>query len=73
MPQEPKDTENRRKILIFASIGFELVGLVLSSVYIGGWLDQSYQGKGLYTVSLILLSLVSWLVRVIWLLKKLEK
>lgn len=61
------------KYLVFASIGFELVGLIVGSYYIGQSLDEKYQTKGMIFIALSIFSLVAWLTRVIWLLKKLEK
>ncbi|WP_374027771.1 AtpZ/AtpI family protein [Bdellovibrio bacteriovorus] len=62
-----------KKYIIFASIGFELVGLILGCFYLGQYLDQKYQTKGLIFAVLSLASLVGWLVRVIWLLNRIQK
>ncbi|WP_413585851.1 AtpZ/AtpI family protein [Bdellovibrio sp. HCB274] len=61
-----------RKYIIFASIGFELVGLIIGCFYLGELLDAKYQTKGMAFVGLSLAALVGWLVRVIWLLKRME-
>ncbi|MFM6927273.1 MAG: AtpZ/AtpI family protein [Bdellovibrio sp.] len=61
-----------RKYIIFASIGFELVGLIIGCFYLGEFLDAKYQTKGLIFVGLSMASLVGWLVRVIWLLKRMQ-
>ncbi|WP_413576408.1 AtpZ/AtpI family protein [Bdellovibrio sp. HCB290] len=61
-----------RKYIIFASIGFELVGLIIGCFYLGELLDTKYQTKGMAFVGLSLAALVGWLVRVIWLLKRME-
>ena len=61
-----------RKYIIFASIGFELVGLIIGCFFLGQFLDTKYQTKGLFFVGLSVLSLIGWLVRVIWLLKRFQ-
>lgn len=61
-----------KKYIIFASIGFELVGLIVSAYYFGGILDNKYHTKGLFFVGFSIAGLVGWLIRVIWLLKRLQ-
>jgi F0F1-type ATP synthase assembly protein I len=62
-----------KKYIIFASIGFELVGLVLGCFFIGQLLDKKYNSKGLIFVGLMIASLIGWLIRVIWLLRRLDE
>lgn len=62
-----------KKYIIFASIGFELVGLILGCFYLGQYLDQKYQTKGLIFAGLSLACLAGWLWRVIWLLQRMQK
>lgn len=54
-------------------MGFELVGLILGCFYLGQYLDQKYQTKGLIFVGLAFASLIGWLWRVIWLLRRMQK
>jgi hypothetical protein len=61
------------KYLVFGSIGFELVGLVLGCYYLGQFLDERYQTKGLIFVFLTFFALIAWLVRVVWMLKRFQK
>lgn len=61
------------KYIVFASIGFELVGLILGCYFLGNFLDEKYQTKGLIFVGLTILALIGWLVRVIWLLQRFQK
>lgn len=61
------------KYLVFVSIGFELVGLIVGSYYLGQVLDEKYQTKGFIFIGLAVFSLIAWLVRVVWLLKRIEK
>lgn len=62
-----------KKYIIFASIGFELVGLIIGCFYLGQFLDQKYQTKGLIFVGLTFAALIGWLWRVIWLLRQMQK
>lgn len=62
-----------KKYIIFASIGFELVGLILGCYYLGLYLDQKYHSNGLIFVGLSFASLIGWLTRVIWLLRRMQK
>ena len=59
--------------IVFASIGFELIGLIVGCFYLGQYLDQKYQSGGLIFVGLSLLCLCGWLWRVIWLLRRMQK
>ena len=61
------------KYVIFIGMGFELVGLILGSVYLGHMVDVNYPTQGLGVVSLSLLALAGWLVHVVALSRKLEK
>ncbi len=61
------------KYLVFAGIGFELIGLILLSVYIGDTLDSKWPSKGMWVAGLILLSLVGWMVHLVFLLKSAQK
>lgn len=62
-----------KKYIVFASMGFELVGLIVGCFYLGEYLDQKYNSKGLIFVGLTFASLIGWLVRVIWLLRRIQK
>jgi len=61
------------RYIIFASIGFELVGLIVGCFYLGEFLDAKYQTGGMAFVGLSVASLIGWLVRVIWLLQRVQK
>ena len=63
----------KSKYLVFVGMGFELVGLILGSAYLGHLLDQNYDLKGLGVVGLSVLGLGGWLTHVILLSKRLEK
>lgn len=61
------------RYIIFASIGFELVGLIVGCFYLGEFLDAKYNTGGMAFVGLSVASLIGWLVRVIWLLQRVQK
>lgn len=62
-----------KKYLIFAGMGFELVGLILGAYFVGNHFDNKYQTNGLIFVGLSFAGLIGWLVRVIWLINRLQK
>jgi len=59
--------------LVFAGLGIELVGLILTSVWLGSKIDLYFQAQGIIFVAILLLVLVGWFIRLLFLLKKLEK
>ena len=62
-----------KKYIVFASIGFELVGIMMAAIYVGQIIDKSYQTKGLGLIALMFIGLASWLTHVILLLRRFEK
>lgn len=54
-------------------MGFELVGLILGCFFLGQMLDEKYQTRGLIFVGLTMLALIGWLVRIIWLLRRMQR
>lgn len=62
----------KSQLLVFVSIGFEIVGLILAAVYIGKYLDEKHQLNGLGTGGMVILALSGWLVRIIMMLKKIQ-
>lgn len=61
------------KYIVFVGIGFELIGLILISVYAGEYLEAKYATKGLWVAGLILLSLVGWMIHLMYMLKNTNK
>ncbi len=59
--------------LIFIGMGFELVALILSSLWLGEKLDNYYKAHGVIAMGLMILSLVGWFVRLIYMVKKVFK
>ena len=62
----------KQKMLVFAAMGMELVGLIVASVLIGQWLDERYQLKGLAVLGLSIGGLVGWLVHIVVLLRQMD-
>ena len=60
------------KYTIFLGLGFELIGLILVSVFLGTKIDKFYQLKGFSVVVLLVLTLVGWFIRLVYLLKKID-
>lgn len=61
------------KYIVFAGIGFELVGLIIISVYAGEYLETLKPTKGLWVAGFILLSLVGWMIHLLAMLKSTQK
>lgn len=59
--------------IVFAGMGFELVGLMLASVYIGQMIDKKMGWNGYSMAGLMMLSLVGWIVHIVILLGQEEK
>ncbi len=60
------------KGILFLGMSAELLGLILGAAYLGDLIDKHYQWKGLATAGLIVLSLFSWLTRLVFLIKKMN-
>lgn len=54
-------------------MGFEIVGLIVGSYFLGQILDEKFKTGGLSFVFLSLACLIGWLIRVIWLVNRLQK
>lgn len=61
-----------KKYIVFASIGFELVGLMVASIFLGEAIDRHYQTKGIAIAALMFIALASWLVHVLFLLRRFQ-
>ena len=56
--------------MVFAGMGFELLGLILAALYIGGIIDNELNGGGLGVAGMVITVLVGWFVHLFMLLKK---
>jgi hypothetical protein len=63
----------KNKWMVFVGVGFEAVGVVLASIWLGQWLDESFQMKGLFTILFSFVGLGGWFAHIVFLLKRLNK
>jgi len=63
----------KNKGLVFIGVGFEAVGVVLASVWLGDILDKTFQTKGLFTIIITFIGLGGWFAHVLFMLKKMNK
>jgi hypothetical protein len=61
-----------KKYLVFVGMGFELIGIVLASLWVGMWIESKQPMRNLWPVLLVFLGLSAWFYRVVQLLKKLN-
>lgn len=61
-----------KKYLVFVGMGFELIGIVLVSLWIGVWIESQRPMKNLWPVILVFAGLAAWFYRVIKLLKNMN-
>jgi hypothetical protein len=59
--------------LVFAGMGFELIGLVLGSLWLGTVLDEHFQTKGMWVAGMSVLALAGWILHLIQMLKMVER
>jgi hypothetical protein len=62
----------KNKYIIFAAIGFELVGIILITIYGGEWLVKNGAPEYIKAV-LIVAGFVLWFISLMMKLKKVEK
>ena len=61
------------KYLIFTSIGFELVGIMIASIYLGQLIDDHYKTRGVALIVLMFTGLASWFIHLIFLIRRIQK
>jgi len=54
-------------------MGFELVALILSAVWLGPILDRYFGTQGVWLLVLLVSLLIGWFVRVIYLLRRISE
>lgn len=59
--------------IIFMGMGFELVGIVLASLYLGSMLDKYFTLGGLGVAATLLLGLGGWVAHIVFLLVRMQK
>lgn len=63
----------KNRYLVFVGIGFELVGIIIATLYVGKMIDDNYGTKGLGLAIFPMLGLIGWIVHVVALAKSIEK
>ncbi len=58
--------------LAFVAMGFELVGLLLASLYLGQWLDETYKTSPWFTLGLVVVGVVGWMLHIFLLIKQID-
>jgi hypothetical protein len=59
-----------KKGLVFLGMGFELLGLILGGLYLGQTIDKVMNWPGYGVAGVVICCLVSWLIHLIFMLKK---
>lgn len=62
-----------RKTAVFISMGFEIIGIVIVAVYVGGWFDKTYELGGLGTMASIAVGFAGWLLHLYMAARAIEK
>lgn len=57
----------------FIAMGFELVGLILASLYLGQWIDQSYSSTPWATLGLVVVGVVGWMIHIFVLIRQIDR
>jgi F0F1-type ATP synthase assembly protein I len=60
------------RYLVFMSMGFELVGLVLGALWVGQKMDQYFGTKGIMLIVMVFGCMTSWILHLVFLLKRIE-
>ena len=79
MENEPSRRQRKSKImgqnkgLVFIGLAFELLGIVIASVYVGNIVDDHFKLKGLGIGIVFIIGMASWTLHLVVLLKKFMK
>jgi F0F1-type ATP synthase assembly protein I len=63
---------SKNKYIVFAAMGFELVGVMLGCLYIGQLIDQKWNLKGLGIIGFSILGLAGWIIHIVQMSKQIE-
>jgi hypothetical protein len=58
------------KGIVFMGMGFELLGAILGGLYLGAFIDKEMGWPGYGTAATVVACLVSWMVHLVYMLKK---
>jgi F0F1-type ATP synthase assembly protein I len=64
--------KQKNPALAFIAIGFELVGLILASLYIGQVIDGHFSIAPWGTLGLVVLGVVGWMIHIFILLQQID-
>jgi hypothetical protein len=67
---DKKGTNSKRNGIVFTAIGFELVGIMLTCLYLGQEIDKKYGLNGIGIAGLSMLGLAGWLTHLVILLNR---
>jgi hypothetical protein len=67
------NSKEKSKGVAFVAVGFELVGLMLGSLFIGQKIDKYYGWPGWALTGLSMLALAGWLTRVVYMAQKMTE
>jgi hypothetical protein len=59
--------------MVFVGVGFEAIGVVLASIWLGQWLDGYFSVQGLFTILFCFVGLGGWFAHIVFLLRKMNK
>jgi len=68
-----KSENKNKKGLVFMGMGFELLALILTALYVGKYIDDHYQTGGLVMAGLSFLALIIWMYHLIILTKQFRR
>lgn len=63
----------KSKYLVFAGMGVELIGIILTCLYVGQLIDQTYHTKGLALAGLPMLGLGGWIYHIVVLARRMDE
>lgn len=62
----------KKNLISFVGIGIEAIAIIMTSVWVGQWVDLHWQLKNLFTTILPLVGLIAWVYHVLVLVKKIS-
>lgn len=57
----------------FIAMGFELVGLILASLYLGQWIDKTYESAPWATLGLVVVGVIGWMIHIFLLIQQIDR
>ena len=58
--------------MAFVAMGFELVGLIIASLYLGQWLDSHLEIAPWATLGMVAIGVVGWMIHIFILVKQID-